>query len=273
VSTPTAPVAARRRWPGGTRLRDGRVIYWWVEILAILAFYIVYSAVRNANEGDATQAYENARRIIDLQRALGIFHEETLQDWALQFRPIVIAANYFYGSLHFVVTIWAGVFLFRGFSDHYPLMRNALALTTALALVGFILMPLMPPRLLPAEYGVVATLARYPTFWSFNSGAMSRVSNQFAAMPSVHVAWALWCALVFVPRVRSRAARAAAITYPVATVIVIVLTGNHYLLDAAGGAVVLAIGWAIAARLTRAGRSRARQGEAAAAPEAAASKR
>ena len=74
-----------------------------------------------------------------------------------------------------------------------------------LALIGFKLFPLMPPRLLlDASYGFVDTLARYPTFWSFNSGAVSKISNQYAAMPSVHVAWATWCALVFAPRVKHR---------------------------------------------------------------------
>lgn len=245
---------ARRRWPGGTRLSSGHVIYWWVEILAILAFYLVYSAVRNANEGDAAEAFAHARRLIDWERAIGIYHEETLQDWALQFRPVVIAANYFYGSLHFVVTIAAGVFLFRRVPDEYPRLRNVIAWTTALALLGFIFWPLMPPRLLPDDYGYVDTLARYPTFWSFNSGTMSEVSNQFAAMPSVHVAWALWCALVFAPRVRTPLARWLAVAYPVLTTVVIVLTGNHYLLDAVGGAVVLGAGWLLATWTTRAGR-------------------
>ena len=101
---------------------------------------------------------------------LGIYHEETLQDWALHFKPLIIAANYFYGSLHFVVTIAAGIYLFRKFSDDYPRYRNTLAIATLLALIGFKLFPLMPPRLLPESYGFVDTLAKYPTFWSFNSG-------------------------------------------------------------------------------------------------------
>ena len=97
----------------------------------------------------------------------------------------------------------------------------------------------MPPRLLPGvRYGFVDTLAKYPTFWSFNSGAVSKISNQFAAMPSVHICWATWCALVLVPRVeaslgegaRDRATRSS-------RSIVIVITANHYFLDAVGGLV------------------------------------
>ena len=111
----------------------------------------------------------------------------------------------------------------------------------------------MPPRLLPESYGFVDTLAKYPTFWSFNSGAVSKISNQFAAMPSVHCAWALWCACVMVPRARRRWVKIAFVLYPVGTVTAIVLTGNHYILDAVGGFAVLGIGYAFARTVTRAG--------------------
>ncbi|HEX5614232.1 MAG TPA: phosphatase PAP2 family protein, partial [Acidimicrobiia bacterium] len=160
----------------------------------------------------------------------------------------------FYGSLHFIVTIGAALFLYRWFADDYPRFRNTLATTTALALVGFVLFPLAPPRLMDG-FGFVDTLAEYPTFWSFNSGAVSKVSNQYAAMPSVHCAWALWCALVFVPRVRPPALKVLAALYPALTVVVIVVTGNHYWLDAVGGFLVLGVGYTIAHLLTRAGRA------------------
>jgi len=259
TETDAVPRTGRLRLQGARTLRGGRHLYWWVEILAVLAFYLVYSAVRNANQGDAAEAFAHARQIIHLQRLTGLYHEETLQDWALHFKPIVIACNYFYGSFHFVVTIGAAVFLYRRFPDDYPLFRNMLALATTVALVGFVMYPLMPPRLLPESYGFVDTLAKYPTFWSFNSGAMSKISNQYAAMPSVHVAWATWCALAFVPRVRARRAKVLAASYPIVTVVVIVLTANHYLLDAAGGLAILAAGYAAAHILTRAGREAARR--------------
>jgi hypothetical protein len=251
VATTTSRKAPR---PGGRLLSDGRSLYWWAEVLGILAFYLIYSAVRNANQGSATEAFAHARSIIHLERWIGLYHEETLQDWALGFRPIVIACNYFYGSMHFVVSIGAAVFLYRRFPNDYPRLRNTLALATALALVGFVGFALMPPRLLPESFGFTDTLAKYPTFWSFNSGAMSKVSNQYAAMPSVHIAWATWCTLVFAPRVRSRGAKALAILYPFLTLVVIVLTANHYLLDAVGGVAILAFGYVGAHLITRAGR-------------------
>jgi hypothetical protein len=253
ISDETAP-PLRYRLPGGRRLRDGHYLYWWVEIIAIVAFYMIYSAIRNANEGGASEAYENAREIIGWQKALGINHEELLQDWALHFRPLIVAMNYFYGSMHFVVTAGVGVFLFRRWSDDYPRWRNTLAISTGLALIGFITWPLMPPRLLPESYGFVDTLARYPTFWSFNSGAVSKISNQFAAMPSVHCVWALWCACVVVPRAKRDWVKVLLVLYPVGTVLAIVLTGNHYVLDAVGGFAVLGVGYALARTFTRAGR-------------------
>src|SRR5262249_28575310 len=140
------------------------------------------------------------------------------------------------------------------YSDDYPLYRNTLGIATGLALIGFATYPLMPPRLLPASYGFVDTLAKYPTFWSFNSGAVSRISNQFAAMPSVHCAWAGWCALVLAPRVKHTWQKVLAIGYPFFTMTVIVLTANHYIVDAFGGFAVLAIGLLIASLATRAGR-------------------
>jgi PAP2 superfamily len=248
----------RRELPGARRLSDGSTLYWWAEVLAIGAFYFVYSAIRNANQGGTIHALHNAERIIRWQSDLGIYHEETIQSWALHFKPLIIAANYFYGSLHFVVTIAAGIYLYRKFSDAYPRYRNTLAITTGLALVGFVLFPLMPPRLLDVysatDFTFVDTLAKYPTFWSFNSGAVSKISNQYAAMPSVHVAWATWCTLVFYPRVKHRWARVLAVLYPVCTVVVIVITANHYVLDAVGGWVVLAVGWFVSGIVTRAGR-------------------
>ncbi len=244
---------ARRRLPGARIISDGRRLYWWVEWLTAVVFYFVYSAVRNARTDRTAEARHHAHLVIDLQRSLGINHEQAFQSWALHVRPLIIGANYFYGSLHFVVTTGVLIFLYRRWTDDFPRLRNTLAWATGLALIGFVLFPLMPPRLLPGA-GFVDTLAKDPAFWSFNSGAMSKVSNQYAAMPSVHCAWALWCACALVPRVRARWAKVVAALYPVATVTAILVTANHYLLDAAGGFLVLAVGWLLAGRLTRVGR-------------------
>jgi hypothetical protein len=253
-----------RRLPAARVLRDGHVIYWWVEIAAIIVFYLVYSAIRNADAAHPEAAYQHARQLIDWQQTIGIYHEKALHDWARQFTPLIIGANYFYGSLHFVVTIGVAVYLFKVWPNDYPRWRNTLAIATLVALLGFRFWPLMPPRLLDnplyrhfhpgTTYGFVDTLDQYPTFWTFNSGAMKSLSNQFAAMPSVHCAWALWCACALVPRLRRTWMKWAAALYPAMTVFVIVITANHYFLDAVGGFTILGVGYVFARVLTRAGR-------------------
>ncbi|MDP9336387.1 MAG: phosphatase PAP2 family protein [Actinomycetota bacterium] len=252
-------VQGRSRLAGGRVLSDGHVLYWWAELLAILVFYVAYSTVRNIHGGAQAppHAFDHARQIISLERHLGIYHEETIQQWALHFRPLILFGNYFYGSFHFIVTIFAGIFLYRRYADDYPRFRNTLAITTAIALIGFTLYPLAPPRMFP---GFVDTLLKDPAFWSFNSGGMQNVSNQYAAMPSVHIAWAIWCALALGPRLKNRTAATLAWCYPLITLVVIVITANHYILDAVAGVVILGIGWVAANRLTRAGRASSASG-------------
>jgi hypothetical protein len=205
-----------------------------VELLAILVFYVVYSAIRNLHGGAAApaHAFDHARQIMSLEHHLGIYHEQTIQEWALHFRPLILFGNYYYGSFHFIVTIFAGVFLYRNFADDYPFFRNMLAITTLIALIGFTFYPLAPPRMFP---GYVDTLLNDPAFWSFNSGGVQNISNQYAAMPSVHIAWSLWCALALGPRLENRTAAVLAWAYPVITLI-------------------LGLGWLLARLVTRAGR-------------------
>ena len=226
-------------------------------MLITFVLYQVYSAIRNVSEGSTREAYRHAQQLMEWQAAIGINHEEALQSWALQSRPLIIFMNYIYGSLHFLVTAGAVIYLYRRWPGDYPRWRNTLALTTVLALIGFIFWPLMPPRLLhtvaPGQYDFVDTLAKYPTFWSFESGAINEISNQYAAMPSLHFGWALFCAASLAPRLRRKAARVAAALYPVLTLAAIVLTANHFFLDAAGGAVVFLAGYGLARRFTRPG--------------------
>ena len=226
---------------------------WYREVAYVLAFYGVYSFIRN-QFGSAAVSEQLARGhaydVIHIERALGLFHEETLQDWFLHWRWFIQFWNLFYGTFHFVVTAFALIWTFRRFPWRYPLWRNTLAITTALALVGFATFPLMPPRLLPAHYSFVDTLRVYGGLWSFDSGAMQKVSNQYAAMPSLHFAWSTWCALVLYPQVKRPWLKALIVAYPAATLFAIMVTANHFWLDAAGGALILGVGFLLARQLT-----------------------
>lgn len=227
---------------------------WWKELLYILAFYSVYTLIRNTQGSaavSAAKAFANARHVIRWEEALGSFREQAIQEAFLDARWFISFWNVFYGTAHFVVTVAALVLLFRRMPRRYPLWRNTLAFTTALALIGFATFPLMPPRLLPPDYGFVDTLRVIGGLWSFDSGAMQKVSNQYAAMPSLHFAWATWCTLVLYPMVRRRWLRALVVSYPALTLFAIVVTANHFWLDAAGGAVVLGVGFLAGRALTR----------------------
>ncbi len=269
---------------------------WWKELAFGIAVYVVYSIVRNrfgSAGGDPGPAFEHARWVIDLEQTLRLYVEPTVQRWYLDLpgEGLIRAWNVYYGLAHFLVTFVALVWLFRKDPTRYPLWRNTLALTTCLAVVGFAAYSLMPPRLLddPGEYGAcqiyapeaaaaappgalsapgcdrygyVDTVARYGGWVSFGSDGMKEVSNQYAAMPSMHIGWSTWSALVLVPLLRRRWAKVLAGAYPLITLACIVLTANHYWIDGVGGLLCLGAGFAMARAVT--GRFR-RAGVAAAA--------
>jgi hypothetical protein len=240
---------------------------WWFEILLVLSFYGIYSSIRNVFGSaavDPDRALENARHVISVERALGLYHEEAIQQAFLDWSWFIRFWNIFYGTFHFIVTIFALLWLFVRFPLRYEKYRNVLLATTALALVGFSVFPLMPPRLLGAcppfsQYGgcasgydFVDTLRQVGGLWSFESGGTSNLSNQYAAMPSLHFAWSMWCCVALVPTFRSRIVRALLIIYPWITLFAIVVTANHYWLDALGGAWVLLVGYLLGSLVTRA---------------------
>lgn len=243
-----------------------RRLHWWVEALITLVFYVIYSAIRN--QFGSTQdtsikqsAFDNAILVINGEKALGLYFEEWIHQKFLDWDAFIVFWNIFYGSFHFIVTIGAMVWLFLRFPRRYTYMRSALASTTSLALIGFAFFPLMPPRLLSncaSQYGAcvpgydyVDTLVHPGGLWSFESGTMESISNQYAAMPSLHVGWALWCTVALFPILQTRWARSAIVAYPVFTMFSIIVTANHYWIDALGGIAALSLGLILAVPLAR----------------------
>jgi len=258
--------AATTAAPARRRLR------WWRELIYVGLVYGVYSTIRNqfGSAGGPTgvanaHAYGHAKVVIEIERFFGLYQERRIQHWylALPSNGIIAFWNIYYGTAHFIVTAFALIWLFRRDPERYPRWRNTLAFTTLLALIGFATFSLMPPRLLDAperEYGppvtaaahhdgFVDTLADYGTLWSFDSGTFKDISNQYAAMPSLHIGWSLWSACVLYPMVRRRWVKALVILYPIVTFFCIVVTANHYWLDAVGGAVIFGAGWLIGTRV------------------------
>lgn len=220
-----------------------------MEVIGIAVFYGLYTAIRDlrgTRPVSATQAFANARRVISLERAVGLFHEAQVQHFVLHSRVVVEWLDVWYGSTHFIVTAAVLVVLFFRYAARYRRWRNALAAATTLALAGFAFFPLMPPRLLPARYGFTDTLQTVGGLWDFNSGPMPHLTDQFAAMPSLHFAWALWCGLALFAVSRRWWTRLFAVCYPTVTLVCVIVTANHYFTDTAAGALIVAIGYGAA---------------------------
>lgn len=236
-----------------SRARVLRPLRWWREIILIGVFYALYSLVRDingSNKEEVTQATHNADRVISLERHLHVFREAAVQHPFIHHRIFMEFWDGFYGSVHFVAVVAVLLLLFFRFPDRYRLWRNTLVITTSLALLGFALFPLLPPRLLGAPFGFVDSLETIGGFWNFDNDTVSSVSNLYAAMPSLHTAWSTWCAVALMPVIRARWARPVLLLYPVATIFCIVVTANHYFVDAAGGLVVLGVSYLVARRVT-----------------------
>jgi len=288
TSTPTATVEPDGREPKRTEARTetGRRLRWWRELAYIVGLYLVYSWVRNrfgsSGTGAARIALDHAKDIIGAQDAVGLWFEPELQRWylGLPARGLIRVWNIYYGTAHFVVTAGALIWLYRRQPDRYSLWRTTLAAMTLAALIGFATYSLMPPRLLDSTstygacfgqepgcegYRIVDTLAVDGGWLSFDDEKAAAVSNQYAAMPSMHTGWSTWSAAVLWGLVRRRWVRALVVAYPCATVFCILITGNHYWLDALGGLVAFAVGFGIARAVTTWNESRLQRRQSAAA--------
>jgi hypothetical protein len=232
---------------------------WWREFLYLAIFYGLYTAVRNINGSvlDEAVAKRHAMDIVQLERDLHIFNEHQIQSFFLDHTWAVRALDVWYGSAHFVVTVGVLFWLFHVQKQRYHKWRNVLLGTTFFALCGYLLYPLAPPRLLPESFRFVDTLQTVGGLWDFNSKTVENVSNQYAAMPSLHTGWAVWCALAIIPILKHWWTRAAIIVYPATTITAIVATANHYWADVAGGIFVFGLGYVFAVMVERWERQRA----------------
>lgn len=224
---------------------------WWAELAIIAVCYAAYSFVRNLVPADHAAAVGRAYEIMDAERVLHLDVEYWLNRLFAVHSWLGVSANYYYSTLHFIVTIGVLVWLYAKHPPRYVRYRTALFATTVIALAGFWSYPLAPPRMLPAE-GFVDTVIVFNTWGLYDSSPVATVSNQYAAMPSLHTAWSVWCALAIVSVARRAWVRGLAVAYPVLTVLVIMGTANHFILDAVGGLVVLGAGFAFGPAALRA---------------------
>jgi hypothetical protein len=241
------------RAPSGFLQRD--LPRWWTQLAMVVGIALIVVLVVPLvapTGGVPAGALGNAESLVDIERSLGLFFEHGVQELALRFDPVVIAANWWYGIMHFAVTAAVFVWLFRRHRADYPKWRNTFAISSVLTLVIQALWAATPPRLLDGADRTPAftdTLSSFSSPWSFSS--TGGVANQYAAMPSMHIVWAVIVACVVVPRAEHRWVRIAAAVYPVVTVLAIMITGNHYIIDAIGAVAIVAIGYWLARALTR----------------------
>ncbi|MEV6960409.1 phosphatase PAP2 family protein [Streptomyces sp. NPDC051207] len=227
------------------RLRAPRRPRLWFEVLLIAVSYWTYSLIRNAVPEQRGEALRNADWIWRFEHQLGLAFEQSVNHAANSVTWLIVGMNYYYATLHFVVTLGVLVWLYRAHPGRYAATRLVLFSTTGVALVGYYLYPLAPPRLMNGGH-FVDTVVVHQTWGSMASGDLKNMSNQYAAMPSMHIGWSLWCGLTIFALATVPWVRVLGLLYPAGTLVVIVATANHFWLDAVGGVLCLAFGYALA---------------------------
>lgn len=228
-----------------------------VQVLAFVGGLLGYELVRGLVADDGRAPYVNAHRVIDLERALHVFAEPAIQH-AVQrhLEPLMDVAAWTYVNAHFLLTVCALAFIYARHRDRFPHTRDALLVAMGIALVGYALFPTAPPRLLPG-LGFSDPVRRL-TGLTADRGTSGLLVNPYAAIPSMHVCFALILARGMGRLVRRRSLRLLWWCYPLLIAGVVVVTGNHLFLDVLLGALTAVL----AERLT--GARRRRQGVAAA---------
>jgi len=221
-------------------LRTARRPKWWQELGFVVIAYFLYSLVRNAVPSHEVGALHRAASVLAFEQRLHLDPEHWINSLVARTHWLAYTCDYYYATLHFVVTIGVLVWLYARHPLRYRAFRTVLLVTCLVALLGFWLYSLAPPRMLTSA-GFVDTLVKFHTWGSLASPSVANQSNQFAAMPSLHIGWSLWCALAVVCLARRRWVRVLGALYPFATCFVILGTANHYVLDALGGVATLSI--------------------------------
>ncbi|MFE7773063.1 phosphatase PAP2 family protein [Streptomyces sp. NPDC057445] len=240
----------------GTAQTNRHRLRWWTELPLVVVVYAAYSAGRLLARGNEADAVGHGLGILRLEEGFRIDFERPLNRLFSGTPAIGVPADFIYASLHYLVTPAILVWLFRRRPAGYRAARTWLMVSTLLGLIGFTLLPTCPPRLLSAGHGFTDTMAQFSSYgwWGGEASAprgLGGMTNQFAAMPSLHVGWALWCGVMLWLHARGPLARTTAVAYPVVITLVVMGTANHYFLDAAAGVAVMGAGLLLTRPVTR----------------------
>lgn len=255
-----APVPARYAEPVPTRFRRVPLLPFLkrvltrpnllLELLLIRVTYAAYQKVRLAATGGSNaegraRAEAHGQQILDLERRLHLDIEHWANHAVVEVAWLRDFFDFYYTSFHFVVPLSVLAVLYWRRPVDYRWARASLGFTTLLALVGFWLYPLAPPRLMPS-LGVIDTVHGVQDFSKPDYGTLTALTNQYAAMPSLHFGWSLWCGLVIAIVAPKWWLKTLGLLHPLFTATAIVATGNHWVLDAVGGALVVGGGFGLA---------------------------
>ncbi|WP_190219313.1 bifunctional glycosyltransferase 87/phosphatase PAP2 family protein [Streptomyces griseosporeus] len=219
------------------------------ELLLIRITYSAYARIRLAAAGDSNsagrlRAEHHGQQILDLERFLHLDVEHWANHAVVRTPWLEDFLSFYYESFHFGVPLAILAVLYWRRPVDYRWARSAIGIATVLALAGFWLYPLAPPRLMPG-LGIVDTVNGPQDFTQPDYGTLTELTNQYAAMPSLHFGWSLWCGLVILVLAPKWWMKALGLLHPFFTVCAIVGTGNHWVLDAVGGAAVVGLGFGL----------------------------
>ncbi|MFD8692419.1 bifunctional glycosyltransferase 87/phosphatase PAP2 family protein [Streptomyces sp. NPDC059651] len=260
------PVPTDHASPVAARWSRVPLLPWWrrvlsrpnllLELLLIRVVYSAYQQVRLAATAGRATAEHHGRQIHSIEQWLHIDIEHWVNHSVVRVGWLRDFFDYYYSTFHFIVPLTIlGVLYVRRPAD-YRWVRSSIGFATLLALVGFWLYPLAPPRLMPG-LGFIDTVHGVQDFAKPDYGTLTGVTNQYAAMPSLHFGWSLWCGVVIVMLAPKVWMKALGVLHPLFTVATIVATGNHWVLDAVGGAAVVALGFGLTYALSGPRRLRA----------------
>jgi hypothetical protein len=228
------------------RLLPARVLpNGWLDVLRqVLLFglaYLAYRVVRGMVEGRAGAAFQHARELIQVERTMHFFVEPSVQAWASGSHFLMDGASWLYVNAQTSVTLAALVYLYLRHNRSFYFVRNMFMIAMLIALVGYTVFPTAPPRFMP-EWGFIDSVSDFTgVHVSHASSSMSTLLNPYAAVPSMHVAFALMIGWTLAKLVRRKAVRVMWILYPFLMTFVIVATANHFLLDAFLGALTAGV--------------------------------
>jgi len=201
------------------------------ELAVVFRLVVAYDRIRDFAQARPIASSTDGARVLDLERFLHLDPERWLNLWVSSHETLAVVASWYYQLLHLSVSmaVLLACYVYR--PDVYRAARNALVSISIIGLMVFWLFPVAPPRLLPGG-GYIDTTAAIGMVGLVDSAS----ANPFAAMPSLHLAWAVWSAMFAARLIRRRSLRSVAYAYPVVTTIVVMATANHYFLDVVAGA-------------------------------------